>query len=86
MYINRYYCYSDGWHRINSFAFKYIDENVHAQTARQKCQHLSADLASVSNEQEQQFIQNTVLKGNNDDMDIYYDVMDTMTTRICMMM
>jgi len=56
---------SDGWSRYQSFAYKFVNEKVTNSKARQRCHNMSAgaDLVSISNEGEEQFVANLV-KGN----------------------
>ena len=53
---------SDGWTRYQSSAYKFVNEKVINSQARQRCHNMSegADLVSISNEGDEQFVANLV--------------------------
>jgi len=46
----------DGWHRHNVSCFYVSDDKENQQTARDNCQELDADLASISSQEEMNFV------------------------------
>ncbi|KAK3737077.1 hypothetical protein QZH41_013881 [Actinostola sp. cb2023] len=53
---------SDGWTRYQSSAYKFVNETLTNSKARQRCHNMSAgaDLVSISNEGDEQFVANLV--------------------------